>query len=796
MDYRENLRQIIKPTILIMCARCLILLFSASLFAETTADSLSSAKITNISTSNFPEISVTMSIIDKHDNSIPGLNLFNFQITENNLPQDIAVNSIFQQNAVTDIVVLFDTTVSMYDKIVDLQNKIIEFADSLKANQIDYALGLVTFGDDFRITNQGKLTRDVQEFQLWVAKLKAVGGFSIEENPFDALAAASMLSFRRNAQRIFLLITDAPPWVAGKPGSPTQFSLQEIVQQLKAQNIICFVIGPKITEYQSETGLAYGTGGLFFDIKLVDFSTIVERIAKIITGQYVLTYSTQNKWADGSQRVVITDVKLLDDIKFDTLAYTAPEYSTTLSLTTPNLNPKVGTPFWIDVNIGQSMKPAQNLFGLSFCVAYNHQNVRYQNSAPGTFWGHDTLFREWHEPASGKVYFSITRKIPPGENGSGIVRRLNFTSPAEIVDGTWSEFHLTQIAAFAPRWIQIPVESSDLTITLRDTLFYDVWPGDTDNNGVVDEVDILPIGYYFNQSGEAREMASTGWYAQRCIAWDERAATFSDATGNGQVGSEDFSVIEQNFGKKQIRSSGENFRYATIRSTKVTKLEMFRVHLEDDGLNIQFLPPSDIKIAGFSGQLVPAKSVEMIEFYQIAAHENQYQFSCFDSTAQIFHFAAINLNNHATPPLHFNYKFSTESGFDKTHHPGFNLKKSNLLTTDGEIIPVENFASIGNNLHEPTVPKNFNISQNYPNPFNSSTRIRFDLPNSTAVELEIIDVTGKQVRLLLNQTVQHGSHEIYWDGTNSQNINVVSGLYFFRIKTPEFQAIRKAILMR
>lgn len=796
MDYRENLRQIIKPTILIMCARCLIFLFSSSLFAETTADSLSSAKITNISTSNFPEISVTMSIIDKHDNSIPGLNLFNFQINENNLPQDIAVNSIFQQNAVTDIVVLFDTTVSMYDKIVELQNKIIEFADSLKANQIDYALGLVTFGDDFRVTNQGKLTGDVQEFQSWIAKLKAVGGFSIEENPFDALAAACTLSFRPNAQRICILITDAPPWVAGKPGSPTKFSLKKIVQQLNAHNIINFVIGPKVSEYQSANGLAYGTGGLFFDIKLVDFSTIVKRIAKIITGQYVLNYSTQNKWADGSQRIIITEVTLLQDIKNDTLDYLAPDYATTLALTAPNLNPKVGTPFWIDVNVGNSLKPARNLFGLSFCVAYDNQTTFYQKSAPGTFWGSDTLFREWHEPTAGKVYFSITRKIPPGEDGIGIVRRLNFASSSDVLNGTLAEFKIEQIAAFAPKWIQIPIESTDLTLTLRDTLFYNVWPGDTDNNGSVDEVDILPIGYYFNQSGEPREMASTGWYAQRCIAWIERLATFSDATGNGQVGYEDFSVVEQNFGKKQTRSRGENFRYATIQSTKGIKLEMFRIHFEDDELNIQFLPPSDLKIAGFSGQLVSTKSVEVIEFCQRAAHENQYQFSCFDSTTQIFHFAAINLKIHPNSPFRVNYKFKTESGFDKTHNPGFNLKKINLLTTDGEIIPVENFASIGNNLNEPTVPKNFNISQNYPNPFNSSTRIRFDLPNSTAVEFEIIDLTGKQVKFLRNQTVQPGSHEIYWDGTNSENISVVSGTYFIRIITSEFQAIRKAILMR
>ncbi|MBN2090082.1 VWA domain-containing protein, partial [candidate division KSB1 bacterium] len=699
----------------------IFLFLSASfLIAGTLEDSLNSAKITNITISNFPEISVTMSIIDKHDNAIPGLNLFNFQLTENSILQEMVINSIFQQHAITDIVVLFDTTVSMYDKIVNLQSKIIDFADSLKANQIDYALGLVTFGDDFRITNQGRLTGDVQEFQSWVAKLKAVGGFSIEENPFDALAAASMLSFRPNAQRIFMLITDAPPWVAGKPGSPTQFSLKEIVQQLNAQNIICFVIGPKIPEYQSNNGLAYGTGGLFFDIKIVDFSTIVERIAKIITGQYVLNYSTQNKWADGSRREIITAVTLLQDAKNDTLDFLAPDFSTTLTLTTPNLNPKVGTPFWIDVNVGNSLKPARNLFGLSFCVVYDNQTTFYQKSAPGTFWGSDTLFREWHEPAAGKVYFSITRKIPPGENGIGTVRRLNFASSPDVLNGTMAEFKIEQIAAFAPKWIQIPIESSDLTLTLRDTLFYDVWPGDTDNNGTVDEVDILPIGYYFSQSGYGREPASTNWYAQRCIAWDERAATFSDATGNGQIGYEDFSVIALNFGKKHPFSRGYNARHAATRTAEVLKFELFNANMLDNILNIHFEFRTQLKIKGFSAQLTATESIGNGKWLQNSFQESSYlQFGYCDTASNIIHLALVSENNEIDKSVFLSYKFKNAQNLISANHSNFVIKKIHFLTVDGEMIPLENITMIQNESDTfVSIPESYHFSQNYPNPFN------------------------------------------------------------------------------
>jgi hypothetical protein len=74
------------------------------------------------------------------------------------------------------------------------------------------------------------------------------------------------------------------------------------------------------------------------------------------------------------------------------------------------------------------------------------------------------------------------------------------------------------------------------------------------------------------------------------------------------------------------------------------------------------------------------------------------------------------------------------------------------------------------------VPKNFNISQNYPNPFNPVTKIDFDLPFDSKVSIRLYDITGREIKTLVNETKQAG---YYTTGFNGSNIS--SGTYFYRI---------------
>ena len=74
------------------------------------------------------------------------------------------------------------------------------------------------------------------------------------------------------------------------------------------------------------------------------------------------------------------------------------------------------------------------------------------------------------------------------------------------------------------------------------------------------------------------------------------------------------------------------------------------------------------------------------------------------------------------------------------------------------------------------VPGDYSLSQNYPNPFNSVTHIQFTIPRISDVRLEVFDVLGKQVELLVNSEYNPGYYEIAFDAKNFS-----SGIYFYRL---------------
>jgi len=89
------------------------------------------------------------------------------------------------------------------------------------------------------------------------------------------------------------------------------------------------------------------------------------------------------------------------------------------------------------------------------------------------------------------------------------------------------------------------------------------------------------------------------------------------------------------------------------------------------------------------------------------------------------------------------------------------------------------------------VPETFYLYQNYPNPFNPTTNIRFDISKAGNVKLAVYDIAGRQVSELINGNYNAGK---YTYDFNAQNL--ATGVYFYRLETPEFTSIRKMILVK
>jgi hypothetical protein len=96
------------------------------------------------------------------------------------------------------------------------------------------------------------------------------------------------------------------------------------------------------------------------------------------------------------------------------------------------------------------------------------------------------------------------------------------------------------------------------------------------------------------------------------------------------------------------------------------------------------------------------------------------------------------------------------------------------------------------------VPGEFNLWQNYPNPFNPETRIRFDVPQESRVELTVYDILGRRVATLVSDTKPAGTHNARFDASD-----VSSGVYFYRLsaepikaKGATFHDVKKLVLVR
>ena len=107
-----------------------------------------------------------------------------------------------------------------------------------------------------------------------------------------------------------------------------------------------------------------------------------------------------------------------------------------------------------------------------------------------------------------------------------------------------------------------------------------------------------------------------------------------------------------------------------------------------------------------------------------------------------------------------------------------------------------NFIGRTTSLTLQVIPTEFALHQNFPNPFNPTTEIQFDLPEESAVSLDIYNLMGQNIRTLSSGTYSPGFHSIVWDGTNDYGEQVATGMYFYSIQTNSSQATKKMLFLK
>ncbi len=94
-----------------------------------------------------------------------------------------------------------------------------------------------------------------------------------------------------------------------------------------------------------------------------------------------------------------------------------------------------------------------------------------------------------------------------------------------------------------------------------------------------------------------------------------------------------------------------------------------------------------------------------------------------------------------------------------------------------------------------TIPVTSMIYQNYPNPFNGQTNIKFQINTQSHVRLEIFNVIGQRIAVLLDENKSPGYYNFHWDAKDSNGNKLSSGVYLIRLNTGNYSFTKKMVLL-
>lgn len=335
-----------------------------------------------------------------------------------------------------------------------------------------------------------------------------------------------------------------------------------------------------------------------------------------------------------------------------------------------------------------------------------------------------------------------------------------------------------------------------------------VWPGDTDDSGVVTETDVLPLGINWQRRGPKPLFPTIEWVSRIVEKWatdtPDNSVSASDANGDGIVNERDLQVIGLNFGKVQDSppaaggiAAKENDDYSLI----IDQLEA--------GQTIRLIVAADqrvdligtsfrMNVQGVDDHLWDINKIEPLGWA-----ENWLNFD------KILSFEMINKETGVVAGSYV-HKGRTEnsSGLElvafeikalANWHEEMKLQLSDVSVIDstGKIQSIENaiVKTINSvSVEEPfaELPQKTQLIGNYPNPFNPSTIIRYELASRSNVTLTVYDIIGRKVAVLINnQQVAAGNHEIRFDAAG-----LASGLYLYRLQADQFVQSRQMMLIK
>ncbi|MBN2412799.1 PKD domain-containing protein [candidate division KSB1 bacterium] len=736
--------------------------------------------LSGIDHSGFPYIETYTAVVDSSNNPVTTLAFNDFTLTEDGVSVTIdSVNRISKANpGKADIVFVIDVESRIGTRLADLTGTALKMADSLAANGLDCRYGLVAFRD--RVVVAHDLTSDAAQFKMWLGALTLVNESNIQDNALDALAKASQLNYRSHAQRMTLLITDDNYHVTS---DYTSYTASSVINMLNANGITNHVIGFNNSSFRT---LAASTGGLFYNINN-DFLTTLDKFVSMLTSQYVLSYLTYNQTPTDAWRNVVVSVENLGYGGFDAAQYYIGSSRITLG---PDKIPGiVHSVFSLDIL-------AESIINLNACnisMIFDTTALQYVDRNVGPFLGQGgQTVLDSTTTGVNSVYIKLRRSATDGVNGSGVLYTIRFRVLKEY---SANPFTFNFVNLKTPSGTTIPAAS--VGINMESPYEYDAFNnkisklrGDFDNDLDVDTGDFALLATYWGKPDSAKGDIgpATG------------TLPFLTTVRDTLVNFEDLFVFTQSWNWYHLNfkdSGGSLLKSAATLEWRITddieNSKTIHVELWADNMNNLAMghllfkyDQTVLKFENASAGELFAKDTPAVALF---AEENK--------TSGIVDIAMARLvgkeNNPQVSGSGVIACFEFER-IDLTAGSTIELKEADFRSAANK--KFFQFEQIDIHLDGMNLPKTYALSRNFPNPFNHSTQLEYSLPKTSFVTIEIFNILGQPVRTLVDSKMDPGTYRIIWDGKNNSGLEVVSGIYFVRMKSNSFKKVREMLFLK
>lgn len=296
-------------------------------------------KIIGLDISAYPKIKVNI-FADKFCALYGDLKKEDFRVMEDKSDTTIS-NFYFTGNATgqkLDLAIVFDETTSMDSEINALKSKIKDLTQKINSSRLDARYSLVTFnGAD--VATKTNWTDDAGSFRNAIGRLTISGGNpDLPENSLDGIERALSFGFRPEAQKIIIVATDEPSQQKGDGKSKSVYAMDDVKNDLLKSGAMLIAVSPDfrnanveanvprsdLAKYADMRKLANESASLWIDIKTADFSEILRQIQGILTGTYVIEYTSGNK-TPSENRTVFVSIDAPGCLRGDVSgAYTSP----------------------------------------------------------------------------------------------------------------------------------------------------------------------------------------------------------------------------------------------------------------------------------------------------------------------------------------------------------------------------------------------------------------------------------------------------------------------------------------